>query len=164
MMNNKAKKQVIITAILAVVLIFVGNNTISEIKKKRGANVAKPLSKVIASKGALLKASPGLVREDFAQAEKAKENLAKLEEEARSLKLKRDVFIQAPAVSAEEISPSDLTLYGIIWDKDNPIAIINEEILKSGDKIGTSTVAKIEENCVVLNDGTRDYKLNLNLE
>jgi len=162
MMNDKARKQVIVTAILVVVLIFVGMNSISDIKKKRGAKAVKPLSKVVVRKEALLKAGLKLVKGDFTQAEKAKENIAKLEEEAQGLKLKRDVFIQAPAVSAEEISPSDLTLYGIIWDKDNPIAIINEEIVKTGDKIGASTVARIEENCVVLNDGTRDYKLNLN--
>ncbi|MCM8779948.1 MAG: hypothetical protein NC914_02230 [Candidatus Omnitrophica bacterium] len=164
MMTDKTKKEIIITSILVLVLIFVSMNTISRIKKKKGFKGVKAQAAAISKKGVSLKANQRLGEADSTQIEKAKENIAKLEREAQILKLKRDIFVYAPALSAEEISPSDLVLYGIIWDKANPIAIINEEIVKAGDKIGNNTVVKVEENSITLNDGIRDYKLSLSQE
>lgn len=54
-----------------------------------------------------------------------------------------------------------LTINGILWDKKNPLAIINEEIVKVGDKIDGNTVVGIEQNRVILNDGSKDIELLL---
>ena len=54
-----------------------------------------------------------------------------------------------------------LTINGILWDKKNPLAIINEEIVKVGDKIDSNTVVGIEQDRVILNDGSKDIELLL---
>lgn len=54
-----------------------------------------------------------------------------------------------------------LKLSGILWDKENPVAIINKKIVKKGDKIGNNTVVDINQVSVILNDGTQDFELKL---
>jgi len=54
-----------------------------------------------------------------------------------------------------------LTINGILWDKKNPLAIINEEIVKVGDKVDGNTVVGIEQDRVILNDGSKDIELLL---
>ncbi len=53
------------------------------------------------------------------------------------------------------------TLSGIIWDKENPMAVINDNIVKIGDKIDGNTVVSIEQDRVVLNDGSKNIELLL---
>jgi len=54
-----------------------------------------------------------------------------------------------------------LTINGVLWDKKNPLAIINERIVKIGDKIDGNTVVGIEQDRVILNDGSKDIELLL---
>jgi len=54
-----------------------------------------------------------------------------------------------------------LTINGILWDKKNPLAIINEEIVKVGDKIYGNTVVGIKQDRVILNDGSKDTEFLL---
>ncbi|MDD5044320.1 MAG: hypothetical protein PHH69_06970 [Candidatus Omnitrophica bacterium] len=157
-MTEKARKEIIITSVLVLVLVFVGINTIAGIKKNKGSGAARAQSGVSPKHTAV----PKPVKKSPTEIEKEKESLAMLEQEAESMKLKRDAFVHEQVASQEEITPSDLILCGIIWDEDSPIAIINGVIVRKGDKVGTSTVKDIEENFVLLNDGNKDYKINLN--
>lgn len=52
-----------------------------------------------------------------------------------------------------------LTLEGIMWSKENPEAIINDNIVKIGDQIDKNTVVDIEQDRVILNDGDNDFEL-----
>jgi len=52
-------------------------------------------------------------------------------------------------------------LSGILWDKENPKAIINEAIVGIGDKVGGSIVKDITKDKVILNDGANDFELRL---
>ncbi len=54
---------------------------------------------------------------------------------------------------------SNLALYAIIWRAKKPSALINNSIVEVGDKIADKTVKQIEENRVILTDGTNDYIL-----
>ena len=54
-----------------------------------------------------------------------------------------------------------LTINGILWDKKNPLAIINEKIVKIGDKIDGNTVVDIEQDRAILNDGSKNIELLL---
>ncbi len=54
-----------------------------------------------------------------------------------------------------------LTLSGIIWDDKEPKALINDVVVGIGDKIDENTVVEIEQNRVILNDGTEDIVLTL---
>jgi hypothetical protein len=52
-----------------------------------------------------------------------------------------------------------LTLNGIMWDNINPKAIINNNIVGIGDRIGKGRVVEINRDNVILNDGTRNFEL-----
>jgi len=62
----------------------------------------------------------------------------------------------------EEIgSISNLALFCIIWTDEGAQAAINESIVRVGDKITDKTVKRIEQNRVILTNGTKDYVLEL---
>ncbi len=58
-------------------------------------------------------------------------------------------------------SISNLALLCIIWNDKEARAFINESIVRVGDKITDKTVKRIEQNRVILTDGTKDYVLEL---
>jgi len=70
----------------------------------------------------------------------------------------RDPFTKVEEKRAEFIN---LVVEGIIWDKDNPQAMISGEVVKVGGKVGDKTVVVIKESCVILSDGEKEYTLNL---
>ena len=70
----------------------------------------------------------------------------------------RDPFSTSPAPIK---GYGGLTLGGIVWDKENPMAIINDNIVKIGDKVSGNTVVDIKQDKVILNDGTKDFELKL---
>lgn len=53
-------------------------------------------------------------------------------------------------------------LNGIVWDSEIPYAIINDEIVKVGDKLDTATVVEINEKSVIVEQGNERHVLNLN--
>lgn len=64
--------------------------------------------------------------------------------------------------SVEEVgSVSNLRLLCIIVTDEGTQAAINESIVRVGDKITDKTVKRIEQNRVILTDGTKDYVLEL---
>jgi len=58
-------------------------------------------------------------------------------------------------------SISNLALEAIIWDDKKASAFTNNSIVYVGDKITNKTVKRIEQNRVILTDGTKDYVLEL---
>ena len=54
-----------------------------------------------------------------------------------------------------------LALNGILWDDNLPQAIIGDNVVKVGDKVGNNTVVSILKDRVILNDGTRDLEFEL---
>ena len=54
-----------------------------------------------------------------------------------------------------------LELKGILWDDQNPKAVINEDIVAVGDLVGGSLVVDIRKDRVVLYDGSSDFELHL---
>ncbi len=64
--------------------------------------------------------------------------------------------------SEEEVGGvSNLRLLCIIVADEGAQAFINESIVRVGDKITDKAVKRIEQNRVVLTDGTKDYVLEL---
>lgn len=92
--------------------------------------------------------------------EPAKEKLLfwELDEKTKDLVVKRDPFTVAPVASLRTTSHG-LYLNGIAWDKEKPIAIINESILSVGDRVDGYIVVEIKEDRVLLNDGNSDFEL-----
>ena len=56
---------------------------------------------------------------------------------------------------------SDLVLGAIMSGGQKPSAFINNSVVYVGDKVADKTVKKIEQNRVILTDGTKDYVLEL---
>ena len=87
---------------------------------------------------------------------------AKLQEETKTLEMKRDPFFKQMIDPANKSSvSSDLSLSGIVWDQDNATAIINNTIVKIGSEIAGNTVINIKEDRVILNDGVRNFELKI---
>ena len=70
----------------------------------------------------------------------------------------KDPFSPKEAPKAEA---AKVKLNGILWDEVNPKAIIGDDIVEIGDKVGSNTVVDIKEDRVTLNDGTSDFELKL---
>lgn len=70
----------------------------------------------------------------------------------------RDPF-SLPGASVKKFK--GFILNGILWDKENPMAIINNRIVKAGDSISGSVVIGIKEDRVVLTDGATEFDLIL---
>lgn len=66
----------------------------------------------------------------------------------------RNPFL-VPSESQESV------LSGIMDDKENQTAIINNNIVKIGDKVNGNTVVDIKQDKVILNDGVKDFELKL---
>ena len=54
-----------------------------------------------------------------------------------------------------------LILDGIMWDKEKPIAIINNNIVQIGNNVSGNIVVDIKQDKVILNDGAKDFELKL---
>ncbi len=59
-------------------------------------------------------------------------------------------------------SLEDLRLEGILSDKNNFTAIINDRVVGIGEIIEGNTVVAIKADRVILNDGQKDFELKLN--
>lgn len=90
---------------------------------------------------------------------KSTEIFEKIDKQTKNLVLKRDPFTFGTTESKD--GNPVLCLRGIFWDETSPMAIINEYILKIGDKIKENTVVDIKQNKVILNNGNEDFELRL---
>lgn len=54
-----------------------------------------------------------------------------------------------------------LILDGIMWSEEKPMAVINGNIVKIGDTVSQNTVVDIKQEKVILNDGIKDFELQL---
>jgi hypothetical protein len=74
----------------------------------------------------------------------------------------RDPFLLDTANVKEQVL-GDMTLNGTVADRENPYAIINNDIVKLGDKVNGMTVIEINEKNVVLDENGQRHTLELNL-
>jgi len=85
---------------------------------------------------------------------------------------KRDPFIPLISESGryasdayEASAAEDIRLEGIVWDDVNgSIAIINGEIAKQGDSLGTMKILKINKDSIIFDIGGENVKIELNKE
>ncbi len=148
---KKQKIEFIITAIMIAVLVFILINAFKGKKQTRRSGKGSSVSSTYLKpqRRAGIKKRPAKIRDTGLY--------RRLKEETEQIMLIRDPFIRGPISSSE----GELSLTGILWDKDNPLAIINENIVKIGDEVGKNKVVAIEQGGVILNDGTKDFRLNL---
>lgn len=64
-----------------------------------------------------------------------------------------------PAAVPAATSPGGLTLNGILWDERNPCAVLNNQVVEVGDRVGTWEVVAIEKGRVVVSNGAETQTL-----
>lgn len=141
-MRKKDLIQLGVTGVLMVVLVFALGNA----SKKSRLSLRD-------SKNALPKAIPAGFLANQAKPQPESRGLYDmLEQQAKSIELKRDPFTAALIVS-EKTLKSGVDLTGILWDKEKPLAIIDGDIVKKGERVGTKTIVDIKRDRVILSDG-----------
>ncbi len=152
-MNKKNIVKLIIIGILALVFILLVINSRHLIKntqeiRKKTLN-APELTLIKEGSGS----QQGVLPQSQGRSQIGKFTYKKLEEKSINLIPTRDPFSNLPA-NTQDRSPSDiLSLSGILWDKDKPMAIIDGGIVKKGARVGNKTVVDIQRDRVILSDG-----------
>jgi len=85
------------------------------------------------------------------------------ESEGKSAELRLDPFT-AETIAAAEKPVVATGLNGILWDSRQPLAIINNKVVKKGDKIAGNVVVNIKEDRVILSDGSNLFELRIEKE
>ncbi len=138
-MDNKKKIELTITGIGIVILIFLAASHLAGSKNNRP--VEKPGS------SAPLKFSIKAAHET---------------KSGNDEKWGRDPFLSATS-DTKERGMESMVLNGVVADKQNPYAIINNDVVKLGDKVNGMTVIEIDEKSVVLDDNGSKHTLELNV-
>lgn len=83
----------------------------------------------------------------------------------KQLESQKGLILQIPALEKQQsVAPiSSDSLSGIIFNKETePVAVINNTLVKVGDSIGPHTkVVSINNNSVIVNDGVKEIELKL---
>lgn len=84
-------------------------------------------------------------------------------ESTKDQELIRDPFSEEISHKSKDTSHGigDFDLQGILWDDAKPSVIINGEELSVGESISGAKVIRIEKDSVILNNGSKEFKLNL---
>ena len=139
-MRKKDLVQLIITGVLVLVLIFIWA---SASKKPLRRNSGGGLPQATISSAVLVNQGHKLSSNNLYNT---------LEQESKSIELKRDPFTAAAIISEKSLN-SEISLTGILWDKVKPLAIINGNVVKKGQSLGNKTVIEIKPDRVILSDG-----------
>jgi len=147
---DKQKKQLIITAGLILILVIAWMNTYKVISNKKKGKLTPPVKSVSAGSSGSNQAATDAV--------------------------KKPLIVQKPVVEDDsawgrcpfsgkvfygEAKALDLKLTGILWDEDNPQAIINDEIRGIGQKVGKFLIIEILPEEVIVSDGTEKFELKI---
>jgi len=156
-MDKKQQIQLIITGILIIILIFALNYA-----GKASVRIKRIRNKTLHSEILTDNRNQERVGKDVhgKQTILGETLYNKLSSEAKTLSLTRNLFSNEP-LFFEKKDDSEVILSGIMWDKEQPLAIINDIVVKKGDTVGGNIVVKIEEDRVILNNGESDFELKL---
>lgn len=80
-----------------------------------------------------------------------------LEQEISGLNVQRDPFFEAPA----NLSSEGPKLMGIFWDQEKPMALINNQVLRAGNKVNGCQILEIKKDSILLNDGLKDIEIKI---
>lgn len=142
---DKKKIQILITSLLSLMLIVaIGNAVFTILKIKKGGSraVITPEPKIFDQSAEESKIHI-VTREDIAGIE--------------NLRWLRDPFNFKRYITVQKHSTTQLLLKGIIWDENDPCAVIDDRVLRKGDKIDTIKIIEIRKNSVIVGqEGSED--------
>ena len=73
----------------------------------------------------------------------------------------RNPFVSTKGPVPETPAPASVILNGIAWDEKTPRAVINNRIVRPGDRVQGNEVIRIEKDRAVLSNGVREFELRL---
>jgi type II secretory pathway component PulC len=141
-LNKKQKIELIITGIGIIFLIFLVMGNLNRVQKKKRSMI-KRSNRVSSSMSAPISIEKRGMKESVVKGDWG-----------------RDPFSLSTSASLDA-GLEGLILNGIMWDKDNPYAIINSDIVKAGDKLRGMNVLEITEKHVILEENGKRYTLRL---
>ena len=95
---------------------------------------------------------------DVKESEKPKNLFTRLEEESGSLAVLRDPFVP-PVKALPQEPPKKMHLAGILWDKNQPTAIINGVLVTIGGSVDGKIVKVIDKDRVILEENGQETEL-----
>jgi len=155
---DKKKTELIVTGVLIVIFVIVLTNSIMKIRAKTAPRPSEAITEQPANPASQLSIFPEKERPGHSTAAISKK-------EAREKTVPtwgRDPFTREETIISSDSGVSSLRLMGITIGSSKSMAIINNEIVNTGSKIGKFTVLKIARDRVVLTDGTENFELILN--
>jgi hypothetical protein len=160
-MNKKNIVKLIITGTLALVLILLVINSkyaVKNAQELRKKTLYAPELTLVQKRES---DRQNVLRDSQDRSQVGKFTYKKLEEKSMSLIPTRDPFSNLPMTIKNESSSNTLSLSGIFSDGQKSRAIINGMIVKVGDKVRDCVIVSIEQDRVILNDGSKDFELRL---
>ena len=143
-MNKEKRNLVILSSIvLLAVLVWIRGFTVS-VRPKQSPGSATPVTASLQ-----VASAPPSHPERFPSGERSR---------SRFNSWGRDPFVLEGEL-AQGIK--GLVLDGIVWDEQNPLAMINDEVLRVGDTIGNSRIVNITQTEVTLKEGGSKFTLRL---
>ena len=132
--------EIVITLALAIIFLFFLSNTLKKVSKRP-------------------KRAPVAVKETPKKVFKAKEIEKRREEEVKPLVWGRDPFVLIEKITIYGGVP--IALSGILRDRKQSKAMINDEIYKIGDKIGNIELIDIKENSIIIRKDAKTREISL---
>lgn len=155
-MEKKEKIQLGVTVIGVIVLIVILAGSFGKKPKKGGTLKPAPGS----SAAPKSKNQPDISLQQTAEAIAADSGTIGLQKNRENIPWGRDPF-SASKIS-REYQRADLELKGISFGADKSgFAFINNEIVKSGDKVGDYEVVTVEKDKILLKRGSQSFYLAL---
>lgn len=139
MKTSKERIQLAVIGILAVILVLACVRTYMQMQAKK-----------------IKRYGAGAAAVEAVSADQAVPLYAALAEEAGRISAERDPFFPVPKISA-----SSIVLNGILWDENQPTAIINNEIVQVGQSVNGKVIVGIWKDRVILSDGDKEVELKM---
>jgi len=137
------KKRIELIIAVALIFVFLGLSVTTYSKYLRPVLQGMPLSQ----------------KPETGEAKLAEAKTPKAQAAQKKLTWGRDPFKLVKTKAKAYIR--DLILNVIIWDQDNPYAIINGEVVVSGDNIQGNLVVYIGKRSVILDNGSEQFELKV---
>lgn len=138
---DKKRIELIITGVLVIILILAWANTAAVLKKKNA-----PAKKSVS----IVSSQPVAVQEKTRGIQETENN--------EDLSWVRCPFSGKPLILG---AAEDMKLNGIIWDERNPMAVINDIIVRKGDTCDGHLVIDITQDKVILKGSDKEIELRL---
>lgn len=150
MSMDKKRIELIVTSVLVLIFIAAWANSFKVLKQKLRAKARAPAAP------AALPLSPAAV--PLPQEQVQGNSAAREKDDGVWV---RDPFSGKTYSRLGDGGYVPLELSGILWDPKTPTALIDGQVVKEGDTVGTFRVIRIEKEAVILSDGTKEVDLRL---